>query len=287
MSMVATIAVAFVSCAAPVEHDGVVYDARYSATAMDVFLPAEPGSRPARPAVMFVHGGSWSGGGRGDFRAAATRLARSGYVAASIDYRLVPDGAFPLDVQDCACALAYLEVHASEFGLDPSRIAIMGYSAGGHLVSLLGLAPAEPRFLPNCTSGAPLQPAKAVIDGAGPGDLREIAGEAVSRYLGGSPGDVPAVYDLASPLTHANAGGKPPFLIIQGGGDWLVPEDASKHLRDALTAAGNEAQFLAIGGGGHLLNPTPDGDLEIAVATDAPEAWLAIDDFLARTIGRP
>jgi acetyl esterase/lipase len=275
-----------VACGAPVEHHDVVYDARFGdATAMDVFLPA--GSGTARPAVLFVHGGSWSGGGRGDFTAAAARLARSGYVTATIDYRLVPDGAFPGDVQDVACALAFFEAHATDYGLDPARVAIMGYSAGGQLVSLYGLDPGEPSFVPACAAGAPRHPPRAVIDGAGPTDLRAIEGPAVRAYLGGSSDAVPTVYDLASPLTHAHAGGKPPFLIIQGGGDWIVPEHASFALRDALTAAGNQAEFLAIGGGGHLLNPTPDGDLELAVSTDAPEAWLAIDDFLARTVGRP
>jgi hypothetical protein len=111
-----------------------------------------------------------------DPRPTAQRLAHSGYVAATIEYRLVPDGVFPAAAEDCFCALAFLRAHAQEYGLDPQRVALMGYSAGGQLVSLLGVHAEDPELQdPGCPAGLTFAPA-AVIDGAGPADLRAMAG---------------------------------------------------------------------------------------------------------------
>src|SRR5688572_22635069 len=141
------------------EFRGVSYDDRHAADVLDVYLPDDGAT--GRPAVMYIHGGGWSSGNRGHHADHARRLAESGYVAISIDYRLVPDGAYPAAMQDTSCALAFVRAHADEYGLDPARIAVMGYSAGGHLVSLLGVATDEPDFIPDCAAapaGAPVAP---------------------------------------------------------------------------------------------------------------------------------
>jgi acetyl esterase/lipase len=238
-----------------------------------------------------VHGGGWSAGKRTDFAWAASRLARSGYVAATIDYRLVPEGTFPHAPQDVACALAFLRLHAGDYRLDPQRVVMMGYSAGGHLVGLVALAHDDPGLAPDCVAaqadGAPSAP-QGVISAAGPMDLRTMSGQsAVQSFVGGTIDRVPERWDEASPA-HFVHPGEPPFLFIQGQADWLVDPAQMRAMRDAMRAAGNDAELLELVGGGHLLNPDPALDgLDLQTIYDTPEAWTAIGDFLVRTVGKP
>lgn len=96
--------VALSSCNRPDEvAKDVVYDARFGAsTSMDVYYPTPSGAR--RPAVVFVHGGGIRFGDKAEFTAMAKRLGASGYVAATINYRLIPEGRYPRAIQDCGCA---------------------------------------------------------------------------------------------------------------------------------------------------------------------------------------
>src|SRR5688572_1247905 len=152
-----------------VEERREVYDERFAADAMDVYLPDDGAT--GRPVVMFVHGGGWKSGSADHHTDHARRLAEDGYVTVSIDYRLVPDGVFPRQVQDAQCALSFVRAHADEWGLAPDRVAVIGYSAGGHLVSMLGVAIDHPELQTDCAAG-PTGAPQAVISGAGPEDLR-------------------------------------------------------------------------------------------------------------------
>lgn len=272
-----------VGCAAPREIEDVSYDDRFDRTRLDLYLPDGEGPHGA---VMLIHGGAWRFGDKRQFQRAARRLARSGWAAASVSYRLVPEGRFPRAFQDVACALAFLQTHADDYDIDPDRIVVMGYSAGGHLSSLLGVAWDDPRIAPDCAAGMPGAPAGA-IPGAGVHDMRGRDHAWVRDFLGGSSDEVPETYALASPITQVDPG-EPPFLIVTGGADWFVDVDQGRQMRSALRAAGGAADLLTLAGGGHLLNPATDpGDVKIATSLDTPEAWLAVSDFLARTIGEP
>jgi acetyl esterase/lipase len=270
-------------CGAPVEIHDVAYDDRFGdATTMDVYLPDEDGT--ARPAVLFIHGGGWRAGSKEAHTEAAARLARSGYVAATINYRLTPEGAFPRAVQDCLCALSFLRAHAGEWGIDPDRVAVAGYSAGGHLAGLLGVAADDPRLAPDCASG-PTGPPAAAIPGAGPMDLLDFQNDVVVDFLGVSAEADPERWALASPLDHVGPD-EPPFLFIHGSGDWFVDIDQARRMDEALRAAGNDSRVLELDGGGHLLNPGDQvGDLRVEMSMESPEAWLAIMDFLERKLG--
>ncbi|MBK7581525.1 MAG: alpha/beta hydrolase [Myxococcales bacterium] len=273
------------ACRAPTEIDDVPYDSRYGDdTKLDLYLPDESGPQPA---ILLIHGGAWRWGDKRHFANAARRFARSGYVAASINYRLVPSGVYPNAPKDCGCALAFLQANADEYGIDPKRIAIMGYSAGGHLTSLLGVAWDEDSIAPDCEWGRPARPA-AVIPGAGAHDLRARAdAEWVQDFMGGTLDELPDKYEQASPIAQIQPG-EPPFLLIDGGGDWIGAPEQARPMRDALRAVGTEADELRLAGGGHLLQPGVDpGELAFEVLTETPEAWLVIADFLARHIGEP
>ena len=283
------LAAALCACGGPEVRKDVVYDGRSgTSTVLDVYLP--PGE-DTRPAVLLIHGGAWRSGSKAELAGTAKRLASSGYVAASINYRLVPGGEFPKNFQDCQCALSFLRAHAGEYRIDPDRIAAMGYSAGGHLASLLGVAAGHPELTPDCdeAAGGVVAPPVSVIDGSGPTDLRKIRDlyrEATDNLMGGTPEEVPHAYDLASPLLQVGPG-EPPFLIVS---DDLVGVDleATARMRDALVAAGNDARLLVISGGWHVIvEHTDPGNIDPGITTETPEAWVAIEDFLARTVGRP
>jgi acetyl esterase/lipase len=283
---------------------GVSYDDRHgAATELDVYLPAAVADAPAGgwPAVLAIHGGGWRSFDRGSMAAASERLAGAGYAVVNIDYRLVPAGQYPAAVQDSLCALAYTRAHAAEWGIDPARIATYGYSAGGHLASMVGVAAGGAMHQPDCAAaenGGGIAPPAAVISGAGPEDMwlfPEV--EAVVEFVGGSKAEVPELWDAASPITYVEeaaaagavggAGGVPPFLFVHGEEDWFAGIEHSEHMRDALLDVGAQAELFAIPGGGHLINrDTAAGRYDVIVtSTDTAESWIAVVDFLDRTIG--
>jgi len=273
------------ACSSIVVQTDVSYDARYSATVLDVYMP--PPSDAPRPAVLIVHGGGWHDGiFRSSMEDHARRLAEAGYVTVNIEYRLVPGGGeFPHAVQDCFCALAWLRGHASELNVAPDRIAGLGYSAGGHLVSMLGTAASAEVVAPDCEAG-PAAPLNAVVSGAGPQDMTKLAqADAVIQFMGGTSAAMPERYLDASPLSYV-APGAPPFLFIHGNADYFVNiDDHSRRMQDALRAVGASAKLVEIPGGGHIWNNAA-GDWELPLTSlDTPEAQIALVDFLDHAIG--
>lgn len=265
----------------------VPYDDRFGdSTTMDIYLPDAPSGDG--PAILMIHGGGWRLGSKEIYNDHAARLAGAGYVVASINYRLVPEGAYPLLIQDSMCALAYFQSRADELGFDPTRVAVTGYSAGGHLSSLVGVGTAVPELQPDCAAGVPTPPA-AVISGAGPEDMRLLPEvDSVVEFMGGTAAEVPEVYDLASPITHVGPE-SPPFLFIHGSDDVFVDIEHSRAMRAALDAAGVETRMLELAGDGHILNPGTDvGHFQFVITSaDTPEAWAATMDFLDETVGAP
>jgi len=262
----------------------VTYDSRFgAATSMDIHMPDNPD--PARPAIMLIHGGAWRGGNRGHYTEAAERYAAAGYVAATIDYRLVPAGTYPAAVQDCLCALSFLRANAAAYGIDPDRIAVSGYSAGGQLSALVAVASDHPAHQPDCEWGPTGAPA-AAIPGDGVYDFHDTDHDWVKDFLGGSVDEVPENYDTASPTLQVGDGA-PPMLVIHGHDD-LVPIEGAEHLVDAMRAHGNDVHFLDLEGAGHITSPTTASDgAYLQASTDMPEAWAVTLDFLSNTLGAP
>ena len=118
------------------DHLDVAYTTVPRRIALDLYTPA---GTPPFPVVVWVHGGSWVSGDRALFPGhPALRLRDRGYAVATIDYRLVPEGFFPAQSHDCKAAVRWLRGNADRYGLDRSRVAAWGASAGGHLAALLG-----------------------------------------------------------------------------------------------------------------------------------------------------
>ncbi len=260
------------------------YDDRFGdSTVMDVYLPND--GKVDRPAVIMIHGGGWSLFSKSSFTSEAERLAGAGFVVANINYRVTPAGAYPHLMQDSHCALSFVRARAADYGLDPDRVAVMGYSAGAHMASLLGTAIDEEDFQPDCQAGPTYAPA-AVISGAGPQDLIDMSwADAVQKLIGGPLSAYPERYRKASPIEQVRPGA-PPFLFIHGTQDLFVPIDHSRRMQRKLAEVNSESKLLELSWGGHLLNNGADpGQLDGVVSSSTPEAWAAIIDFLDRTIG--
>ena len=275
-------------CLAPVEEHDVVYDTRHDADKLDLYMPDD--GAPTHPTVLFIHGGSWVAGDKDHFTNDGRRLASSGFVVASVNYRLLPDGQFPANALDCLCSLAFLRTHAAEYGIDPDLIAVMGYSAGAHLAGLVGLGAGNPELAPDCDAagGAPIAPPAAVIPASGPQDMvkfwTDLKGDksVVENIFGGTPDEKRHAYELGSPryLVRPDA---PPFLLMED----AFGIGGIEEMRDTLRDAGNEARFVQIDASLHILEQhVQPGEYEGGMASSTPEAWIALEDFLFDTIAK-
>jgi acetyl esterase/lipase len=223
---------------------------------LDVLRPKQPAKTPL-PVIVHVHGGGWLGGDKAQgIKLLAPYVASGDYSAVTINYRLSQEAIWPAQIHDCKAALRWVRANAKKYDFDPERIAVWGGSAGGHLVSMLGTTADQKEFEGN--SGTPGQSTRVtcVLDFCGPTDLRNIQPEEkavlpmLRQLLGGMPEEKPEAAKSASPIVfvHKNC---PPFLIVHGTADRLVPFQQATIFYDALKAAGVEATLVKIDGGGH------------------------------------
>ena len=238
---------------------------------MDVYFPDSGGPWPA---LVYVHGGSWMHGDKSEAVMFARGMTSQGYLVVSINYRLYPAGKFPDMIEDVKCAIRSLRAHASEYNLDPNRIAAMGPSAGGHLVSLLGTSDESAGW----DVGEYLDQSsrvQAVIAMAPITDLSKNFPNAdieTMKLVGFGEHNVAQ----ASPITYVTAD-DPPFLLIHGDQDTLVPYEQSQLMYDRLVQLNIPAQLIIVKNAGHSF-VAPDGS---AVPTLA-EINQIILDFLAK-----
>jgi acetyl esterase/lipase/lysophospholipase L1-like esterase len=247
---------------------------------IDVYLPPANSDKSKRPAVLLIHGGGWVGGTRKDVANEARALAKHGYVAFSVTYRLgnaparLDDSAlpvrnrYPAPLDDCQRAVRWIRSKAAEFQIDPDRVTAIGWSAGGHLASLLGTLDTRDNsdpMLANYSSRV-----NGVINVFGPADLTlplpetNLAGEPVDpkgdswvvrkpvhwladELVGSTNVDA---QKAASPLHHIDSK-TAPFLIVHGALDKLVPIQQSRAFHTALQAKGVEARLVEFPDEGH------------------------------------
>ncbi|HJR41538.1 MAG TPA: alpha/beta hydrolase, partial [Gemmatimonadaceae bacterium] len=223
---------------------------------------AWPKSGGPFPLIVLVHGGNWSGGSPSDLHNEMLVLANEGYAAASLGYRLVNNGQniFPAAVEDVRCAVRWLRAHAADYDIDVSRVGAAGLSAGAHLASMLGTASDVAGLDGACPITDQPVDVQAVFAWAGPHDLRvdgpytQEQADIVTEFLGAFPGDAPGTAALASPEVHVTAD-DPPYLLVHGTADALVPIAQSREMRDALHAAGVRATIIELPGVGHQFFP--------------------------------
>ena len=230
---------------------------------LDLLLPRTDPGAPPRPLVVFVHGGGWRNGDKQSGQVRVARFVVTGkYIGATIGYRLSNEATWPAQVHDCKAAIRWLRANAEKYGIDKERIAVMGTSAGGHLVAMLGVSQ-RVRGLEG-TIGPHLDQSSrvaCVVDQYGPTELLTMddypgrlthndAGSPESLLVGGPIQQNKATSRNASPLTHVSRDDVP-ILIVHGTDDPLVPFNQSERFLKALVKAGVDAHLIQMTDGGH------------------------------------
>ncbi len=237
----------------------------------DVFTPN--GARNL-PAIVIIHGGGWAANTEDIMRALARELVKGGqYVVASVDYRWIgaADGdktpnAMSALVEDVFGALAHFQEHAASYGADPTRLAVTGDSAGGHLsaaaINLVdmigdggfgvkdGVYQFKPTYLPAGKSAAQVRDSlRAALKAAAPSYGVFSPAMLAGQMAGASPESVAAI----SPMAHIpNIKDRAvPQYLLRGTIDRTIPDAEVQGYTDALKAAGQRAEYVLVEGAGH------------------------------------
>ncbi len=221
---------------------------------LDLAMPKD-GAGPF-PAVVCVHGGAWKAGNRQQLEKTIETLAGRGYVSVTVSYRLVQTAPFPAQIEDCKAAVRWLRANAKKYRVNPDRIGALGFSAGGHLVCLLGTTDKGDGLEGN--GGNPEQSSRvqAVVSFFGPTDFTvknwsdDVEKEILAPLLGGSFKDKPEQYRKASPIVYVTRD-DPPFLFFHGTEDKVVAIRHSRLLAEKLQSVGVSAKLVEMAGEGH------------------------------------
>lgn len=228
---------------------------------LDLYLPAQGEDHPL---IIWIHGGAFRMGSKEGNPANPLpfEYVAQGYALASINYRLSQHALFPAQIEDCKAAVRWLRAHAGDYRLDRNRFAAWGPSAGGHLAAMLGAAGHVTEFdvgehvdVSSCV--------QCVVDYFGPTDflrmdaqrppdgmIHDAPDSPESELVGGPIQEHPAKAARANPITYVSADA-PPFLIVHGDRDPLVPYGQSLLLVEALQKVGADVTFYTVKGAGH------------------------------------
>lgn len=231
---------------------------------LDLYLPEKAADKPL-PLIVHIHGGGWRGGSK--FPCPVTSMALKGYAVASIEYRFSQKAVFPAQIQDCQAALRWLRAHSQQYHFDADHVGVIGASAGGHLSALVGTAGGKNLFPKIGGNEEQSERVQAVCDIFGPADFSTVVQQAAedknaknifqfntpsdpySSLIGTKLDDKPKA-DAVSPIHHVSAD-NPPFLILHGTHDALVPYAQSEQFAAALKEKGVPVWLQKLPGSGH------------------------------------
>ncbi len=233
---------------------------------LDIAMPKAGGPYPC---IVLLHGGAWIGGSRKDLSigdkgkdgkigpSMIEEVAARGYVVASVGYRLAPKHPFPAQIQDARAAVRFLRANAKDYGIDRDKFAAAGFSAGGHLALLLGLADKVEGWDVGANTSESSR-VQCVVDFFGPTDLTLYTTEAIQdAYLvpvfGKKAKTDKEVYKNASPVTYVSKDA-PPVLMFHGTFDVVVPVTHSESLHKKLRDAGATSELITLFAEGHGWN---------------------------------
>ncbi len=208
---------------------------------LDLYMPRRSESQPARPLVVFLYGGSWQSGARGDYLFVGQALASRGCVAVVPDYRLYPRAVFPDFVHDAAAAFAWARRNAAEYGADPRRLFVMGHSAGAHIATLLATDESYLR-----EHGLGRDAIAGVIGLGGAYDFLPLRDPVLQQVF------PPDLRQRSQPV-HFVAGEEPPMLLAVSGDDRTVDPGNTERMAARLRAAGSTVRVLRYRRLGHVL----------------------------------
>ncbi|MFD1785979.1 alpha/beta hydrolase fold domain-containing protein [Sphingomonas floccifaciens] len=259
----------------------------YRPQIVDIYVPPSKGPHPL---ILYIHGGGWVGGhtrhsgALADFPKVLASLASEGFVVASLEYRLSGEARFPAQLQDSNAALRFLRTHAGDYGIDPARVGVWGGSAGGHLAALTAVTCRDTGLDPTAAANGCVQ---AAVTWYGVYDFRGMTatpdGNAAGSKLLGCDGPCPAdTIAAVSPVTHIDAK-DPPFLLIHGEEDKVVPVTQSRLGEAALRKAGVKVESIYIPGVDHSFIGKTPADTRAATL----KATNATFDFFHKNLGVP
>ncbi len=259
----------------------------YRPQVVDIYVPATPGPHPL---ILYIHGGGWQGGhtrhsgALADFPRALAALAAEGFTVASLEYRLSSEARFPAQLQDSNAALRFLRGHAAEYRIDPERVGVWGGSAGGHLAALTAVTCRDTALDPAAASDGCVQAAVTwygVFDFSGMTATPD-GNAAGAKLLGCDKACPDDKVRSVSPVTYIDAK-DPPFLLIHGEDDKVVPV-AQSHLGEAaLKKARVPVEAIYIPGVDHsFIGKTPTSTREATL-----RATNATFDFFHAKLGVP
>jgi acetyl esterase/lipase len=240
---------------------------------LDLYLPARAGAETATPAVIWIHGGGFTGGDKADARETdvCSNLAAAGFVCASVNYRL-GERSWPTNLLDCKNAVRFLKAQAPKYRIDPRHIAVMGGSAGGVLALMVGFTTGRAEWEP----AAPYPAASSAVAAVGnfygaanfltrekPSPTGALTGQpgdmsGLEKAFGVAPGAPEEVWRALSPVSHITRA-SPPVLIAHGLADPLSAYSQALDLARALAAQGVSHQLVMLGGVGHSFGLTKRG----------------------------
>lgn len=231
---------------------------------LDIYVPEKPADKPL-PLIVHIHGGGWIGGSK--FPCPVALMVLKGYAVASVEYRFSQKAKFPAQIQDCQAAIRWLRAHAKPYNFDIEHVGVVGGSAGGHLSALVGTSGGKKAFPPIGGNEEQSDKVQAVCDIFGPADFSTVVQQAAedknvknifafntpqdpySSLIGTNLSDKSKA-DAVSPVHYASQD-NPPFLILHGTHDTLVPYAQSQELLATLKARGVEAWLQTLPGAGH------------------------------------
>jgi acetyl esterase/lipase len=236
--------------------------------ALDVYRPDIPGPRPT---IVTIYGGAWVFGSRKQLAAFDESLAKLGYTVVGIEYRHAPAYRFPTQLYDVEDALAAMATNAGEWGVDRTRVALLGKSAGAELALLAGYTKEPVDVRAAIGFYAPTDLVRGYTDPPvpDPANVRKI----LVTYVGGTPWQRPELYRDGSPIDLVRPGLPPTFLIC-GLRDSLVRIDFQRAMRDALRAHDDRVVAIELPWSNHVFDDVPSG-LGASIATPALRRFLA------------
>ena len=224
---------------------------------LDLYLPQ---SQKNPPLLVWVHGGAWRAGSKSNMP--LIQLVKNGFAVASVEYRLSPVAKFPAQIHDIKAAIRFLRGSASKYGFNAQKIGILGSSAGGHLVALMGVTNNH-RELEGDLGEFDQESSNvdAIVDYYGPTNFMTILHQstphglsvrvpALELLLGNRPEYQVVLAKLASPVFHVDAK-DPPLLIIHGDQDPQVPINQSHELHGIYKKFKRDVTFEVIHGAAH------------------------------------
>lgn len=231
---------------------------------LDIYLPEAPPAKPL-PLIVHIHGGGWRAGSK--FPCPVMGMVLKGYAVASVEYRFSQKAVFPAQIQDCQAAIRWLRAHAKQYHFDTEHLGAIGGSAGGHLSALVGTSGGKKAFSMIGGHEDQSDRVQAVCDIFGPADFTTVMQQAAEDqnvknifafntpsdpYSGliGAKLDHKAKADAVSPV-HYVSKDAPPFLILHGTHDTLVPYAQSVQLEAALKSQGVPVWLQTLPGAGH------------------------------------